>query len=92
MADNENVQQTPEPPPAPTPAIPTTTKEMLESVNAAIYAVAVGGQSYKIGSRSLTRADLKQLYAIRNDLMAQEAAENSSGLLDDCYVAVFDGR
>lgn len=92
MADNENVQQTPEPTPAPTPAIPTTTKEMLESVNAAIYAVAVGGQSYKIGSRSLTRADLKQLYAIRNDLMAQEAAKNSSGLLDDCYVAVFDGR
>ncbi len=92
MADNENVQQNPEPTPAPTPAIPTTTKEMLESVNAAIYAVAVGGQSYKIGSRSLTRADLKQLYAIRNDLMAQDAAENSSGLLDDCYVAVFDGR
>ena len=92
MADNENVQQTPEPTPAPTPAIPTTTKEMLESVNAAIYAVAVGGQSYKIGSLSLTRADLKQLYAIRNDLMAQEAAESSSGLLDDCYVAVFDGR
>lgn len=72
--------------------VPKTTQEMLESINAAIYAVAVGGQSYKIGSRSLTRADLKQLYAIRNDLMAQVAAENSTGLLDDCYVAIFDGR
>ena len=32
--------------------------EMLEQVNKAIAAVLVGGQSYKIGSRSLTRADL----------------------------------
>lgn len=71
---------------------PTTAQEMLDSVNAAIMAIAVGGQSYKIGSRSLTRADLKQLYSIKSDLMAQVAAENSSSLLDDCYVAVFSGR
>ncbi len=77
---------------AETNTVPTTAAEMLEAVNSAIYAIAVGGQSYKIGSRSLTRADLKQLYAMRNDLMAQVAAENSTGLLDDCYVAVFDGR
>ena len=69
-----------------------STQDMLEKVNAAIMAIAVGGQSYKIGSRSLTRADLKQLYAIKNDLTAQLAAENSGGLLDDCYVAYFDGR
>ena len=67
-------------------------QEMLDQVNAAIMAIAVGGQSYKIGSRSLTRADLKQLYAIKNDLTAQVASENSSGLLDDCYVAIFDSR
>ena len=66
--------------------------DMLEQVNQAIYAICVGGQSYKIGSRSLTRADLKQLYEMKNDLMAQVAAESSSGLLDDCYVGVFDGR
>ena len=72
---------------------PITTGEMLQQVNAAIMAISVGGQSYKIGSRALTRADLKQLYAIKNDLTAQLAAENSSGgLLDDCYVGVFDGR
>ncbi len=69
-----------------------STKDMLNQVNAAIMAIAVGGQSYKIGSRSLTRADLKQLYAMKNDLTAQIAAENSGGLLDDCYVAYFDGR
>lgn len=66
--------------------------EMLEQVNAAIYAICVGGQSYKIGSRSLTRADLKQLYEMKNDLTAQVASESSKGLLDDCYVGVFDGR
>lgn len=73
-------------------SIPSTASEMLESVNAAIYAIMVGGQSYKIGSRSLTRADLKQLYAIKNDLAAQVAQENATGLLDDCYTALFDGR
>lgn len=71
---------------------PVTTKDMLNSINAAIMAITVGGQSYKIGSRALTRADLKQLYSMRNDLTAELAAENSTGLLDDCYVAVFDGR
>lgn len=69
-----------------------TTKDMLDSINAAIMAITVGGQSYKIGSRALTRADLKQLYSMRNDLAAELAAGNSTGLLDDCYVAVFDGR
>lgn len=69
-----------------------STQDMLDQINAAIMAIAVGGQSYKIGSRSLTRADLKQLYAMKNDLTAQLASEQSTGLLDDCYVAVFDGR
>lgn len=73
-------------------AMPLTTKEMLDKVNEAIIAIAVGGQSYKIGSRSLTRGDLKQLYAIKNDLTAQVQAENTGSLLDDCYVAIFDGR
>ncbi len=66
--------------------------ELLQHVDNAIVAIAVGGQHYKIGSRQLTRADLKELYKIKNDLQAQVAAENQGGLLDDCYVAVFDGR
>ena len=69
-----------------------STQDMLEKVNEAIMAIAIGGQSYRIGSRQLTRADLKQLYAMKNDLTAQLAAEKSTGLLDDCYVGVFDGR
>ena len=69
-----------------------TASEMLEEVNSAIYAVLVGGQSYKIGSRQLTRADLNLLYNMRNELTAQMAAEGSSNLLDNTYLAVFDGR
>lgn len=69
----------------------STPAELLQQVNNAINTILVGGQSYKIGSRQLNRADLKELYAIRNDLQAQVAA-GTPGLLDDCYVAVFDGR
>lgn len=68
-----------------------TPASMLAEVNAAISRILVGGQSYKIGSRQLTRADLSKLYAMRNDLQAQVAA-GESGFLDDCYVAVFDRR
>lgn len=74
------------------PTAPTTAKEMLDAVNNAIMAIMVGGQMYKIGSRTLTRADLKQLYRIKNDLTAQIAAGENTGLFDDCYVAVFDHR
>ena len=65
--------------------------ELLTQVNTAISKILISGQSYQIGSRKLTRADLKELYAIRNDLQAQAAA-GTPGLLDDCYVAVFDSR
>lgn len=68
-----------------------TAQELLTEVNTAINKILIGGQSYKIGSRQLNRADLKELYAIRNDLQAQ-IASGMPGLLDDCYVAVFDGR
>lgn len=68
-----------------------STEEMLAQVNTAISSILIGGQSYKIGSRQLNRADLKMLYAMRNDLQAQ-VASGAPGLLDDCYVAVFDTR
>ena len=38
-----------------------TAREMLEEVNNAIYTVLVGGQSYKLGTRQMTRADLNLL-------------------------------
>lgn len=52
--------------------------EMLEQINAAITAVLSGGQSYKIGSRSLTRADLSTLQAMRAELEAQITAGQAS--------------
>lgn len=69
-----------------------TAANMLNEVDTAIQKILVGGQSYKIGSRSLTRADLQMLYNMKNDLMAQVASQESTGFLSDTYVAVFDGR
>lgn len=66
--------------------------QQLEQVNAAIAAVLAGGQSYKIGNRSLTRASLPELKALRDDLQGQLAAEQSNGLMDRTSVAVFEGR
>ena len=68
-----------------------TAAEMLAQVNTAITTVLCG-QSYKIGSRSLTRADLAMLKSMRDDLEAQLATEESGPLLGRTYVAFFDGR
>lgn len=65
---------------------------LLAEVNKAITAVMIGGQSYKIGSRSLTRANLTELKNLRADLTAQLAEESSSSLFRDTSVAFFDGR
>ncbi len=69
-----------------------TPTQMLEEVNKAIQSILLGGQSYKIGSRSLTRADLKLLREMQNDLTAQVAGAEDSSLFSDTYVAVFDRR
>lgn len=69
-----------------------TPAQMLGEVNKAIQSILIGGQSYKIGSRSLTRADLALLRDMQHDLEAQIAAEESSGLFSDTYVAFFSGR
>lgn len=69
-----------------------TPQQRLQEVNKAIQAVLLGGQSYKIGTRSLTRADLALLRSMRDDLEAQIASEEHSRLLDNTYVAFFEGR
>lgn len=69
-----------------------TASQMLSQVNQAIMNIMVGGQSYQIGSRKLTRADLSTLRAMKKELEAQVNAEGSSELLDNTYVAVFEGR
>ena len=66
------------------------TDGQLKVVNDAIYAVLVGAQSYKIGSRSITRADLALLREMRKELQAEIAAEGDSSLLDNTYVAFFE--
>ena len=53
---------------------------------------AIAGQSYKLGSRQLTRADIKQLRAMRTDIQNEMAAENSAGVFAKTFVAEFDGR
>ena len=68
-----------------------TTQDMLDEVNKAIVTVMVGGQSYKIGSRSLTRADLSTLKSLRTTLATEVAQENQDNL-GGAYVARFEGR
>lgn len=69
-----------------------TAAQRLAEVNQAIQAVMLGGQSYKIGSRSLTRADLSTLRSMRNELEAMLAADEQTPLFSDVYVAFFEGR
>jgi len=68
-------------------------KDLLKKVNEAIVAITTTGQSYTIGSRSLTRANLTELRNMKKDLEAQIAAEaNDSPLFGGCCVAFFEGR
>ena len=69
-----------------------TKQQLYEEVDKAITAVLVGRQSYKIGSRSLTRANITELRKLRADLAAEIAAEGKNSLLDGACVAFFDGR
>ena len=65
-----------------------TPEEQLQVLNEAIYKILVGGQSYKIGTRSLTRADLNALIAERNRLETQIEGTGTS-LLAGAYAADF---
>ena len=64
-----------------------TAREQLENINEASYNSLAGGQSYKIGSRSLTRADLATLIAERNRLESQ--LDGGGSLLAGAYAADF---
>lgn len=66
-------------------------EKKLVEVNNAISNILVGGQSYKIGSRSLTRADLNTLLDMQRDLQAQLSNQDSQ-LMDNTYLAIFEGR
>ncbi len=64
--------------------------EMLNQINMAITNILVGGQSYKIGSRTLTRADLGTLMDLRNEMEA-ELSNETPWLFGDTYVSFFFG-
>lgn len=68
-----------------------TVEQKLVEVNQAISNILVGGQAYKIGSRSLSRADLNTLLTMQRDLQAQ-LANQDVGLMDNTYLGVFEGR
>ena len=69
-------------------------REKLEQVEKAISAIELTGQEYRIGSRTLRRADLATLYAQRKSLMAEAAEEDekNGGGFYRTSVAVFEGR
>ena len=70
-----------------------TPEEQLQIVNEAVYKVLKGGQSYQIGTKKLTRADLALLQDMQAKLQAQIAdRNNNSSLFPDTVVGIFDGR
>jgi hypothetical protein len=54
-------------------------QQELAEVNAAISAVLSGAQSYTIGSRSLTRANLAELRNMRAELLEEIALIENGG-------------
>ena len=69
-----------------------TPQQRLTEVNKPIQAVLLGGQSDKLGSRSVSGADLALLKAMRDELEAAIASEAPTHLFGDTYVAFFEGR
>lgn len=65
-----------------------TILEQLNEVNAAISAILGGAQEYRIGSRTMRRADLSVLFTERQRLEAAVANENGY----TTSVVVFDRR
>lgn len=58
-----------------------TAASLLALIDSAIEALLTGGvESYSIGSRSVTKLDLADLFAQRNLLQSQVERENSSGI------------
>lgn len=67
----------------------STPAQKLKALNSAIYAILMGGQSYKIGSRSLTRADLDTLVAERDKIERAIADAERSDLFSGTFAADF---
>ncbi|MBF1259924.1 MAG: peptidylprolyl isomerase [Lachnoanaerobaculum sp.] len=70
---------------------PMTNEEQLIEIDNAISSILRTGQSYKIGSRTLTRADLGTLRAMRKELLIA-SEDNGTDLFSNTFVAIFDRR
>lgn len=65
----------------------------LAKVDEAINAILLTGQSYRIGSRMLTRANLTELRKLRDEIMRQEATKNTdASLIEGAYVSYLEPR
>ncbi len=62
--------------------------DRLNSINKAIEAIENGAQEYRIGTRSIRRADLKTLYDERRTILSEINARE----VCTTRVAVFDTR
>lgn len=62
--------------------------DRLNSINKAIEAIENGAQEYRIGTRSVRRADLKTLYDERRTILSEINARE----VCSTRVAVFDTR
>jgi hypothetical protein len=69
-----------------------TPAQMLAEVNIAIQKILVGGQSYRIGSRQLNRADLGMLRQMQRELENQVVGGDNANTLGNFSVAEFDRR
>ena len=69
-----------------------TPEEQLNTINEALYTILKGGQSYRIGTRELVRANLNQLLKMQKQLQTTVQGGEPSNLLADTFVAVFQGR
>jgi hypothetical protein len=65
-----------------------TQEERLKTINEAIYSILAGGQSYRIGTHSLTRADLATLISER-DRIESQIKSGGAGFIDGAYAADF---
>lgn len=68
-------------------------RKRLADIEKAIQTVLIGGQSYKIGNTSLTRADLYNLRRMQQEIKQEIAEAESDGGIGRCTAAVcFDKR
>ena len=67
----------------------STPAQELKAWKGAIFATIKGGQSYKIGSRSLTRPALEALIAERDKVEQRIAAAEGSDLFPGTFAADF---